>query len=208
MMIENSGGPYPIAVNGLPNQQAKEIRHIVENYSDIIATGKKIAKVIEDIPEPEKSVKRAMSKAITSKRVGRKKIMPLIVEPAENAWDASSFDPIIPIENHTKEKDKVIIPDRHFVKDNLLPQEQDLSRPKTWDQIPSKYIVGEQDEDTRDSLLGSRRKLSSSKPIKNLDPNHLPSIEEAIYGSCEKGKSEWMKDLVSPPSGVSRKKGE
>lgn len=208
LMIENSGGPYPIAVKGIPNRHATEIRHIVENYSNHLATGKTIGKVVEEISEPEKSVKRTMSKSITSKGVGRKKPKPLIIEPAENAWDASTFDPLVPIEKNTIEKEKSKIPNRQFAKDNLQPGEQNRSNPKKWDYIPSKNIVSEPEEDMRESLVRSKHKLSTSKPIKALDPNHLPSIEEAVYGSNEKDKSGWMKDLVSPPSAVVRKKGD
>jgi hypothetical protein len=206
VMIENSGGPYPISVNGIPNRHAKEIRHIVENYSDYTATGKKIGKVVEEISEPENPVKRSMSKSITSKGSGRKKSTSLIIEPAENAWDASSFDPLVPIEKDTAEKEKSKNPDKHFVKGKLCPDEQNLTRPKKWDYIPSKNIVSEQEEDMRESISRSKQKVSTTKPIKDLDPNHLPSIEEAVYGSGRKEKSGWMKDLVSPPSSASRKK--
>lgn len=208
IMIENSGGPYPIALKGIPNRHATEIRHIVEDYSRYVSTLKTIGKVVEQISEPEKPVKRSMSKSITSKGVGRKKAQPLIIEPAENAWDASTFDPLVPIEKYATDKENPKTPNRQFVKDKSLPIEPDPTKPKTWDQIPSRYIISEQEEDMRESLDRSKRKLTTPKPIKDLDPNRLPSIEEAIYGSCEKEKSGWMNDLVSPPSVMSKKKGE
>jgi len=104
LLIENSGGPYPIQIEGIPNRLASEIRRLIEGFnpSDAaeIPQTDKPDKFEESLPkvEPKKS-RRPIFNPFKNIKLKREKKYMQFDDLEDDLWGdlsaGSEFDPVI-----------------------------------------------------------------------------------------------------------------
>lgn len=103
LLIENSGGPYPIKIEGIPNKYASEIRRFIESYKPPGSTSpmgiNEPEEFEESFPiEEPKSIKRPIFNPFRNLSIGKQKKYTQFDEPDDDSLDnspgASEFEPL------------------------------------------------------------------------------------------------------------------
>ena len=118
VIVENSGGPFPIEVNGLPNRQASRVRMIIEDYKpghaqNDLNQNEHESRMIDPVPE-KKSTPGLLKGKNVDETKPTVKIKP-VIEAYEDSWDGADFDPVL-IEDDASISDHIPQPEIKSVK--------------------------------------------------------------------------------------------
>ena len=177
LLIENSGGPYPIQISGIPNKYVASIRRCIESYeppevASQLATDE-IVEIEESLPVDEpKSNKRPIFNPFKNLKVSKKKTYMQFDEPDDDSFDEPDDDSIENSQD-TIEFEPLNLDDTDFTEEPIM--EIDVRRRIEKDEIKS-------DDD-------------------------LPSIDEALdeYAKNKSSSLGWVKEIMTPPTHSYRK---